>query len=121
MNWDEYKEYESLAKVYDRIQSGRSLESLQGPVSHREVIEHGTSEFLNDKNRRTLHPRRTLDQFYYSSLGNTSTRDRDQTISKWTGPNVPSDGRVGAVDKSLMIMVDQLWCWVVDDSMSAQP
>lgn len=121
MNWDIYKEYRSLARVYDCIQSCKPLEPLQVSASHRETIEHGTSQFLNDKNYRTLHPRRTLDQFYYSSLGDTSSRDRDQTISKWTGPNVPADGRTGAVDQSLIIMVDQLWCWVVDDSTSNQP
>lgn len=69
----------------------------------------------------SLHPRRTLDQFYYGSLNDTSSRDRDQVISKWTGSIVGNDGRAAAVDDSLMIMIDQLWCWVLDDSTLHHP
>ncbi|KAK3294459.1 uncharacterized protein B0H64DRAFT_188360 [Chaetomium fimeti] len=64
---------------------------------------------------KPLHPRRTLDQFYYSSLWNTSTRDSDQTISKWTGTGVEPGGRQRAASSSRLIMVDQLWCWVLDE------
>lgn len=66
-----------------------------------------------------LHPRRTLDQFYYPALTDTSTRDADQTISKWsgTGGNQATEGKSRATGDSLLIMVDQLWCWVVDESM----
>jgi hypothetical protein len=42
-----------------------------------------------------IHPRRTLVQFYYSSLSNTERRDKDQTISKWTGPEVVEEGIPG--------------------------
>ena len=52
----------------------------------------------------SLHPRRTLDQFSYSTLPETSERDRDQVVSKNTGPS-----RGG----KKMIMVDQLWLWVL--------
>ncbi|KAF2624672.1 hypothetical protein BU25DRAFT_493335 [Macroventuria anomochaeta] len=115
MNWDEYRQYRSLAKVYDCVRSGEPLGPLQDSASQREVIEHRTSQFLLGMNGKSLHPRRTLDQFYYSSLDDTSSRDRDQTISKWTGPDVGADGRTAAIDQSLIIMVDQLWCWVVDE------
>jgi hypothetical protein len=68
------------------------------------------------RGQKTLHPRRTLDQFYYSSLRNTSTRDSDQTISKWTGLGVEQGGRQRAHSSSRLIMVNQLWCWVLDES-----
>jgi hypothetical protein len=45
------------------------------------------------------HPRRTLDQYYYSCLPDTSLRDRDQIINHRT-PHV--------------LMVDQLWLWVTN-------
>jgi hypothetical protein len=64
--------------------------------------------------RDRLHPRRTLDQYYYPSLQETSARDADQTLSKWTGSNIPQDGKDRAGDDSLLVMVDQLWCWVLD-------
>tara|TARA_R110002003_G_scaffold6_5_gene293 strand:+ start:6577 stop:6906 length:330 start_codon:yes stop_codon:yes gene_type:complete len=72
---------------------------------------------ISDPLRSDCHPRRTLDQFYYPALSDTSGTDQDQTISKWSGKDLPDDGREKAVNDSLLLMVDQLWCWVVDDSM----
>lgn len=64
----------------------------------------------------TLHHRRTLDQFYYSGLEDTRARDAGQTVSKWTGTStIDKNGRREAVDDSLVVMVDQLWVWVLDD------
>jgi len=53
----------------------------------------------------SLHPRRSLDQFFYSSLPNTDQRDNDQVVSKDTMAS-----RGGAK----MVMVDQLWLWVIE-------
>lgn len=49
----------------------------------REKLERAL--FPELKSESSLHPRRTLDQFYYSSLSHIATRDADQTVSKWTG------------------------------------
>jgi hypothetical protein len=54
----------------------------------------------------SLHPRRSLDQFFYSSLHNTTSRDQDQVLSKY----MPKDSRGG----KKMIMVDQLWLWLLE-------
>ena len=68
-----------------------------------------------------LHPRRSLDQYYYSSLGDTTARDRDQTVSKWTGTELGLDsgpgehGRDYAVHDSLMLIVDQVWAWALEN------
>lgn len=51
------------------------------------------------------HPRRTLDQFYYSSLPETKSRDKGQVVSKNT-----NDSRGG----KKMVMVDQLWLWFLE-------
>lgn len=60
---------------------------------------------------------RTLDQFYYPALDDTSARDKDQTISKWSGTPLDKNGRDEAADDSLVIMVDQFWCWIIDESV----
>ncbi|KIW23067.1 hypothetical protein, variant 1 [Cladophialophora immunda] len=54
---------------------------------------------------KSYHPRRTLDQFYYSRLEHTDERDNDQVVSKQTKAS-PTGAK--------MIMVDQLWLglWV---------
>ncbi|KAI1370949.1 hypothetical protein F4677DRAFT_325871 [Hypoxylon crocopeplum] len=75
-----------------------------------------------------LHPRRTLDQFYYGSLKSTKTRDRDQVIYRATSPSphkgclVNVEGRKCSICQEesrkvpRLIMVDQLWLWVLDDN-----
>jgi hypothetical protein len=93
-----------------------------------------------------LHPRRTLDQSYYWTLKTTKKRDRDQVVYRGTAPQkefmhhhscdkakkeacdhrhcdwTPGCNqcqhdirRVGRV-----VMVDQLWLWILDASMSHQ-
>lgn len=64
--------------------------------------------------QESAYPRRTLDQFYYPALVDTSTRDADQTISKWSGNGIGRIGKPAAQSDSVLIMVDQLWCWVID-------
>ncbi len=57
-----------------------------------------------------LHARRTLDQSYYWKLQNTDGRDEDQVVYRETkrGKNISRTSRV--------IMVDQLWLYILDDS-----
>lgn len=52
----------------------------------------------------SMHPRRSLDQYFYPSLTDTSSRDNDQVVSKRTkdSPGGPT-----------MVMVDQLWLWLI--------
>ncbi|KAK3344511.1 hypothetical protein B0T25DRAFT_462533 [Lasiosphaeria hispida] len=55
-----------------------------------------------------LHIRRTLDQFYFHTLGDTRARDCGQVVYRGTG---------AAEGKTRIIMVDQLWLWILGDSM----
>jgi hypothetical protein len=85
-----------------------------------------------------LHPRRTLDQAYYWTLNTTKSRDRDQVVYRGTRAPVsqlhqfdlknqcwPKHDELrieGACDTcranirrvSRLVMVDQLWMWVLD-------
>jgi hypothetical protein len=60
-----------------------------------------------------LHPRRTLDQSHYWKLPDTRARDSDQVVYRETesGTNVLRTSRV--------IMVDQLWLYILDDRKSS--
>ncbi|KAK8073492.1 hypothetical protein PG994_004391 [Apiospora phragmitis] len=57
-----------------------------------------------------LHIRRTLDQYYFVTLDDTSDRDKDQVVYR------------GTLDKTKnrtqrrVVMVDQLWLWILDDN-----
>ncbi|RYP20955.1 hypothetical protein DL765_002492 [Monosporascus sp. GIB2] len=59
-----------------------------------------------------LHIRRTLDQYYFVTLDDTSERDKDQVVYRGTkaGQSLPSD-------TTRVVMVDQLWLWILDDTL----
>ncbi|KAI3320523.1 hypothetical protein HD806DRAFT_538359 [Xylariaceae sp. AK1471] len=54
-----------------------------------------------------LHVRRTLDQYYFPTLEDTSARDKDQVVYRGT-----KQGRQG---RTRVVMVDQLWLWIIND------
>ncbi|KAK1676416.1 hypothetical protein BDP55DRAFT_104084 [Colletotrichum godetiae] len=52
-------------------------------------------------------PRRTLDQYIYSHTESTPYRDNDQVIYRYT--------RSHSFPEPLILMVDQLWLWILGD------
>lgn len=56
-----------------------------------------------------LHIRRTLDQSFYHTLMDTSIRDRDQVVLRYTRDNNLLSGN----DSPPILMVDQCWIWVL--------
>lgn len=53
-----------------------------------------------------LHIRRTLDQYYYYMLSDTGQRDSDQVVTRWARNYLK-------IRDHNILMVDQLWLWVV--------
>ena len=60
---------------------------------------------------RPLHCRRTLDQYSYYMLKSTERRDRDQVVYRWA----KRQKRVKVPNQTPILMVDQLWLWVLPD------
>lgn len=56
-----------------------------------------------------LQIRRTLDHYFYSHLDNTSKRDSDQVVQRYTSKIMDMEPK--------MFMVDQLWLWILDNGM----
>ncbi|KAK6605454.1 ankyrin repeat protein [Botrytis cinerea] len=56
-----------------------------------------------------IHPRRTLDQSYYFKLENTEPRDRDQVVYRGTNERRIING------STRVVMVDQLWMYILDE------
>jgi hypothetical protein len=56
-----------------------------------------------------LQIRRTLDQYFYTHLSNTSQRDSDQVVYRYMRDRTSYEPKI--------FMVDQLWLWVLSDSM----
>jgi hypothetical protein len=60
-----------------------------------------------------IHVRRSLDQSYYSTLVDTSTRDKDQVVQKYARE------KFNKTDTDCpMLMVDQCWLWILGGSRS---
>ena len=119
MNWDSFGNHCALQRAY-KSQAGEQLAPDKSQSDERYRFEERQGYVLRGENK-PLHVRRTLDQYYYGSLTNTVVRDEDQTISKWTSvkdAQLRKHGKKKATEDSLLLMVDQLWCWVVDESKS---
>lgn len=95
-----------------------------------EAMDYATDERLVTKYLNAeppLHPRRTLDQFYYWTLKDTRTRDRDQVVYRGTAP-VRDLMHSNCVKRACehcqatvrkiprVVMVDQLWMFILDKS-----
>ncbi len=104
---------------------------------------HYDQELLRDNLHKIppLHPRRTLDQSYYWTLKTTKKRDRDQVVYRGTAPqkefmhhhtckkkedecdhhhcNWTKDEQCDQCQHDIrkvarVVMVDQLWLWILD-------
>ena len=140
LHWDTFQRLQDRAAVIQK--RGNKLHAR--PVD-RDVTKGSSVEckliwqYLNST--RPIHIRRTLDQYGYPSLRNTSVRDADQILYKQTrNPVVPdftanrsSMHNIGAIlhaarapgprhskvktmsdGAAKVLMVDQLWLFVVD-------
>ena len=102
---DRYKMVEaiSLNKEYKRRKSNRA-----------KFVEFGLLKSHIDA-ALPLHIRRTLDQYFYTSLKSTTARDDDQVVYRYA-KNVLE----GIKKRDLPIMmVDQLWLLMLYDGMKA--
>ncbi|KAI1637889.1 hypothetical protein F4809DRAFT_660759 [Biscogniauxia mediterranea] len=94
------------------------LEIMDSDIEGRLV-----TRYLHDPS--PLHPRRTLDQSHYGALRHTGIRDRDQVVYRATSPS-QHDHVLGDENCQVcqddsrkvprLIMVDQLWLWILDES-----
>jgi hypothetical protein len=93
-------------------------------ILHEKEIEEENTDlcllkaYLGDTGTKPLHCRRTLDQFSYYMLDTTESRDRDQVMWRWGRKKLEKAAKTGKtvkVDDTPVLMVDQLWLWVLHD------
>lgn len=100
---------------------------LRAAAALLEAIDSHTEEQLMMRYLHAqppLHPRRTLDQSYYGALKSTRARDRDQVVYRATRPDPHDCIGMDACQQCnedirkvpRIIMVDQLWLWILDES-----
>ncbi|KAL4867446.1 hypothetical protein BDV12DRAFT_186728 [Aspergillus spectabilis] len=125
LHWDTYFNLLQRRRVIEeRLRQGRSR-PVPDDISRSSLESRLIWKFLG--NEPPIHIRRTLDQFGYPNLRSTVARDDDQMLWKRTrktvnindelGNSTPmqdtSDHQTTFVDGKVL-MVDQLWLWIVD-------
>lgn len=123
LHWDLEEEIDRLKQILQKKNSLRKgQETIEAPEAEDMVKRkdlNGTEKlywmYLDQK--RPLHARRTLDQFYYHTLPNTDERDRDQTALRHFRKQKASEEHF----KPVLTMVDQLWMWVLPEIGQSPP
>ncbi|KAL4878973.1 hypothetical protein BJY04DRAFT_194503 [Aspergillus karnatakaensis] len=125
LHWDTYYNLLQRRRVIEaRLHQGRSR-PVPDEISRSSLESKLIWKFLG--NEPPIHIRRTLDQFGYPNLRSTVARDDDQMLWKRTrkavnlndelSNSIPlqdkSDSQTTFVDGKVL-MVDQLWLWIVD-------
>ena len=86
------------------------------PSEDDKLVEaYFANEHVKTRGHR-LHIRRTLDQSHYIGMEDTERRDIDQVVQRYTLKGMKDLGSFTndkALLKSKLIMVDQLWMWVL--------
>jgi hypothetical protein len=91
-------------------------------LNHLEMKRHQAMyRLLKLSNNMPLHPRRSLDQYGHPFLENMSAQDEDQVLYKCEKLPYQHDchpaRNVAQTRAGSVLMVDLLWCCVVDSSM----
>jgi hypothetical protein len=92
------------------------LESIPPEYSgHRDGFSSTQCAYLDalQDGDECIHIRRSLDQSYYWSLPQTKDRDEDQVVTRYYN-KFPTPG-MNPPDLAPLLMVDQLWLWVMDE------
>ena len=106
-----YEEYAILNAMMKHMKSGTDNYKYDGLLKGRESGAGNTSI------EKGPHKEMTLDQFYYSTLSETETRsrDKDQVLSRYLSP--ANESQTAERSKTILV-VHQLWLFVIDESTS---
>jgi len=115
----EFSAFPSLETALQSFLEATKDEALKGEITGRENnLRRALKQYINGlpKDRakelikfyagdaHPLHIRRTLDQYVYYMLDNIAPRNKDQVVSRF--------GDKAGV-KPIVMMVDQLWLWII--------
>ncbi|KAH8912070.1 hypothetical protein BR93DRAFT_57252 [Coniochaeta sp. PMI_546] len=95
-----YETNERRGRMSEAINRARAGRALPDRPTRDDFLVHA---YLNIPNQPPLHPRRTLDQFYYHGI-DTTVRDTDQVVYRYCKRHHV---------EPKVFMVDQLWLWVL--------
>jgi len=121
--YESYEEWQNIFEIINRESKEKAL--IVQSVDRGRYYRPSTPQSDKDsaliegyisppEDTRPLHCRRTLDQYSYYMLETTERRDRDQVTYRWAKrqKDTVSQG------PTPILMVDQLWLWVLPDGIS---
>ncbi|KAL4924484.1 uncharacterized protein BDV17DRAFT_300974 [Aspergillus undulatus] len=129
LHWDTYWNVLQRRRVIEeRLRQGRSR-PVADEISQSSLESKLIWKYLG--NEPPIHIRRTLDQFGYPNLRSTVARDDDQMLWKRTRKSIDlRDDLAGSMPlrdgidpqnptfvDGKVLMVDQLWLWIVDQNV----
>ena len=136
LHWDNFAAMQKRASIIKRRREQEDEKPIARDISSGKSLEHKVIwQYLTSD--RPIHCRRSLDQYGYPSLRNTTVRDGDQILYKRTRPDVDEPpkqygSKLHGIRSSLrqhtmatgdgtakVLMVDQLWLWVLDSQTVA--
>jgi len=103
IHWETEKKLDEMKEII-RNPKDKSNHKDQELGKYKKLIQAYLNE--EEEDDHPLHIRRTLDQYYYTTLQNTTALDKDQVVSRHFE-------RHWAKDEKVVMMVDQLWLWVL--------
>ncbi|KAI0000093.1 hypothetical protein F4779DRAFT_604959 [Xylariaceae sp. FL0662B] len=125
---DGLSEDEDEIKLQSQWDTSGSPTFSESSVKVTEGLETVTRNYLfykHNDNDLPLHPRRTLDQSYYYMLKDTAYRDRTQVVARWNHAtyknSIAATSRVPRPKKHNILMVDQLWLWIIPSTNQSDP
>ncbi|KAK1752328.1 ankyrin repeat-containing domain protein [Echria macrotheca] len=121
LHWEDRKDFEAREYIINEKKKPKSSDESGMPAGKKKTETDDAPHLNAEKELLSsylefdppLHCRRTLDQYYYHTLANTSRRDNDQTAMRYF--------RDDSDMKPPMTMVDQLWMWVLPACGSSPP
>ena len=123
LHWEEsgiyYQMRAAIKRTRETATPGERVDAEASTTANEADVGYAKDEnllraYLHDNQNLAVHVRRTLDQSYYSTLDDTTDRDKSQVVQ-------------GHVKKKLhlefeacpMLMVDQCWVWILEGSKFA--
>lgn len=112
--------------------------SRRGSDIDTDASKEHTNPNISQRLRPITHRPLTLDQYYYPTLIDTDSRDKDQVLSRYldakameahrehdsegtlTASTTTSQSGIEAKHSANILIVDQIWMWIVDESKSTQ-
>ena len=105
IHWERVGTLSEITNVLKKTPEQRRRDS---PTDSNMLLLSRYLDRHHDPDRRNpLHTRRTLDQYTYYNLKDTTERDGDQLFTRFLRREYPDTGE----DNLRVLMVDQLWLW----------